>query len=42
MSTTEGKITLLTVDFGRGTDFKLKVKNIDQHPGLHVICAFLP
>ncbi len=38
----ESKITLLTVDFGRGTDFKMKVKDIDNHPGLHVICAFLP
>lgn len=42
MSTAENKITLLTVDFSRGTDFKMRVKNIDDHPGLHVICAFLP
>lgn len=41
-STSDAKITLLTVDFSRGTDFKLNVKNAEQHPGLHVICAFIP
>jgi superfamily II DNA helicase RecQ len=33
---------LLTVDFSRGTDFKLNAKDADKHPGLHVICAFIP
>ena len=41
-STSDGKITLLTIDFSRGTDFKLNAKDIDNHPGLHVICACLP
>ncbi len=41
-STADDKITLLTIDFSRGTDFKLNVKDIDNHPGLHVICACLP
>ncbi len=41
-STAEYKITLLTIDFSRGTDFKLNVKDIDNYPGLHVICAYLP
>ena len=41
-STAYDKITLLTIDFSRGTDFKLNVKDIDNHPGLHVICAYLP
>lgn len=33
---------MLTVDFSRGTDFKLNAKDADKHPGLHVICAFIP
>lgn len=33
---------MLTDDFSRGTDFKLKVKNSASHPGLHVISSFLP
>ncbi len=41
-STADYKITLLTIDFSRGTDFKLNVKDIDNHPGLHVISAFFP
>lgn len=41
-STLEGRITLLTDDFSRGTDFKLITKNSDKHQGLHVISAFLP
>ena len=41
-STLEGRITLLTDDFSRGTDFKLKVKDSKTHPGLHVISSFLP
>ncbi len=32
----------MTFDFSRGTDFKLKVKDPKNHPGLHVISAFLP
>lgn len=38
----EGRITLLTDDFSRGTDFKLKAKNAEKHPGLHVISSYLP
>ncbi len=41
-STSDGKTTLLTIDFSRGTDFKMNVKDINNHPGLHVICAYLP
>lgn len=32
----------MTSDFSRGTDFKLNVKNINEHEGLHVIQAFMP
>jgi preprotein translocase subunit SecA len=41
-STNPGKITILTFDFGRGTDFKLKGKDDPSNPGVHVICSFLP
>lgn len=30
------------MDFSRGTDFKMRAKDIDNHPGLHVISTSLP
>ena len=32
------------MDFARGTDFKMKIKgkNSDELPGLHVISSYLP
>jgi superfamily II DNA/RNA helicase len=41
-STDDNRITLVTQDFSRGTDFKLKVKDPKNHPGLHIICAYFP
>lgn len=33
---------MLTSDFSRGTDFKMRVKRNTDHPGLHIISSFLP
>jgi len=41
-ATTQGKISLLTKSFGRGTDFVCTDVSINNNGGGHVICTYFP
>ena len=41
-ATQQGRVTLLTRSYGRGTDFVVRDMNVIQQGGVHVIGTFIP